>query len=104
MVDCCPGGTQTPCDSGADPTGQGIRSITCCATAPSTIPVLIAADSRDTHLAQATAGHGDGKTAIAAADWPLPVVDDLSSVSETPILHAVYAGAEIYLRTGRLRL
>lgn len=104
MLNCCPDGMQTPCNSGSDQPGTSLQSAECCATAPATIAVAVAVDSRDAHLAQVTGGHPAGGLIAASIDWPLPVVDNLSFASRTPLHHPASGGTETYLRTGRLRL
>lgn len=105
MLNCCPNGMQMPCHSGSDQ-GASVPSTGCCATAPSSaISTGVAVESRDTQLAPVTGGHPAGDTTTAAAThWPSPIVDSRSPASRIPILYAASGGAEIYLRTGRLRL
>ena len=104
LLNCCPAGSDMPCDPGSDQTGTSAQSTDCCATAPANASTVVAVDSRESHLAQLTGNPSDGYCVAAPFSEPVFIPDKFSLTSRIPIHHPAGSGTDTYLRTGRLRL
>ena len=101
--DCCPTGTQAPCDHNPAPMGGVEGAQACCASAPLGEPAAVSLKKGDTTAQQGAAGGDLPLIALLPALLfivPPAVLPPLPRITEP----ADAGGTQIYLRTRRLRL